>query len=105
MLLNTKQIRSSYRFTAGYECPLMKSVSKDIVARSARWTTIWRTHIVRDKDRFEYNTVSRGTLARVSSSVKSIMILSPLRGIENKKDIMRATGYIYRCKKLHNKLQ
>lgn len=75
-------------------CPLMKSVSKDIVARSARWTTIWRTHIVRDKHRFEYNIVSRRTLARVSSSIKSI-VLSALRGIENKEDItIRATDYI-----------
>lgn len=73
----------------------MKSVSKDIVARSLRWTTIWRTHIVRDKHRFEYNTVSRGSLVRVSSSVKSIMVLSALRGIESKEDITtRATDYI-----------
>lgn len=64
----------------------MKSVSKDIVARNAQWTTIWQTHIVRDKHRFEYNTVSRGD-SFFSDKIDNRA--SALREIENKEDVTR----------------
>lgn len=44
----------------------------------------------------------RGTLARVSPSIKSIMVLSPLRGIENKEDITMRATIISVLEKSHN---
>lgn len=69
----------------------MKSVSKDIVARSTLWT-IWRTHIVRGKHRFEYNTVSPGNSCSRFSFDKIDNGAFVFNGIENKEDTtMRAT--------------